>query len=130
MLLNVDLSDQRPVYQQLRDQVVEAIADGVIHEGNRLPTTRQLAADLAVNFHTVAKAYDLLRQEGFIQVSRKTGTAVRITGEGPAPEWRAGLRTVLAEAFAKGMPKEEILAACREVLDSFGASRRTDGSLA
>jgi GntR family transcriptional regulator len=55
MLLYVDFSDRRPVYQQLRDQVVEAIADGTVHEGTRLPTTRQLAADLAVNFHTFAR---------------------------------------------------------------------------
>lgn len=130
MLLFVDLSDRRPVYQQMRDQVVEAIADGVVYEGTRLPTTRQLAADLAVNFHTVAKAYDILRQEGFIQVSRKTGASVHVTGQAPTPEWRAGLRTVLAEAFAKGMPRDEILETCRVILEAFGQAPHSKDSLA
>lgn len=129
MHLFVDFSDSRPAYQQLRDQIVEAIADKALAEGDRLPTTRQLAADLAINFHTVARAYDLLRQEGFIQAVRKTGTAVRVTG-GPSPAWRRALRTVLAEAAAKGMPQDQVLAACADILQNFGETSLSEGSFA
>ncbi|MDA8344014.1 MAG: GntR family transcriptional regulator [Thermaerobacter sp.] len=128
MLLYVDLADRRPVYQQLRDQVVEAIARGDIGEGTRLPTTRQLAADLAVNFHTVSRAYDLLRQEGFIQVSRKSGAAVYVSGKAAPPEWRASLRTQLAEAYAKDMPRDDILDVCKEILAGFGQREPHRGS--
>jgi DNA-binding transcriptional regulator YhcF (GntR family) len=119
MLLYVDLTDGRPVYQQLRDQVVEGIATGAIAEGERLPTIRQLAADLAINFHTVARAYDLLRQEGFVQVGRRNGASICVRGEAASPEWRAALRTTLAHAYAKGMASEEILRICREILATF-----------
>src|SRR5204862_5475172 len=71
MILNVDLTSEVPIYQQLRDRIVEAIADGVLTEGSSLPATRALAADFGINFHTVNKAYDLLRQQGLIRLNRK-----------------------------------------------------------
>jgi GntR family transcriptional regulator len=47
MILNVDLASEVPIYQQIRDRIVEAIADGVLTEGSPLPATRALAADFA-----------------------------------------------------------------------------------
>lgn len=128
MILNVDLSGEVPIYQQLRDQIVEAIADGVLIEGSSLPATRTLAADFGINFHTVNKAYDLLRQQGLIRLNRKTGAVVTTTAaEPPFPsEWTAKARTLLAEAVARGIPAEEVLRTCRSLLDSFGARQRED----
>ena len=129
MRILLDFSDTTPVYQQIRDRIVEAIADGSLVEGARLPTTRQLAADLSINFHTVARAYDLLREEGFIQLARRTGTSVRVTG-GPPARWRGALRTVLAAAVAKGVPETEVLSACSEILEGFAAPPAAGGPLA
>jgi GntR family transcriptional regulator len=128
MILNVDLSSDVPIYQQLRDQVVEAIADGVLVEGSSLPATRTLAADFGINFHTVNKAYDLLRQQGLIRLNRKIGAVVTTTvAEPPFPsEWTAKARTLLAEAVARGIPADEVLQTCRSLLDSFGAQQRED----
>src|SRR6476660_9026666 len=101
MILNLDLSSNVPIYQQLRDQIVEAIAHGVLTDGSSLPATRALAADFGINFHTVNKAYDLLRQEGFIRLNRNTGAVVT---KGAADvssfpdEWTTRARTLLAEA--------------------------------
>lgn len=128
MILNVDLTSEVPIYQQLRDRIVEAIADGVLAEGSPLPTTRALAADFGINFHTVNKAYDLLRQQGLIRLNRKTG-AVVTTAVADSPfraEWTARARTLLAEAIAKGLPAEEVLTTCRSVLDSFGTTQSED----
>ncbi|GAB3267893.1 GntR family transcriptional regulator [Sinomonas notoginsengisoli] len=125
MILTVDLDSEAPIYQQLRDQIVEAIADGVLTEGSSLPSTRALAADFGINFHTVNKAYDLLRQQGLIRLNRKTGAVVALTDAG-APfraEWAARARTLLAEAVAAGVPPEEVLKACRAVLESFGSTQ-------
>lgn len=121
MILNVDLASEVPIYQQLRDQVVEAIAEGVLVEGSTLPATRALAADFGINFHTVNKAYDLLRQEGLIRLNRKTGAVVTPTVAGPpfATEWTARARTLLAEAVARGIPADEVLSTCRAIVDSF-----------
>jgi len=125
MILNVDLSGDVPIYQQLRNQIVEAIADGVLTEGSSLPATRTLAADFGINFHTVNKAYDLLRQEGLIRLNRKTGAVVTTAVAAPPfpAEWTARARTLLAEAVARGLPADEVLQACRSVLGSFATPR-------
>ena len=125
MILTVDLDSEVPIYQQLRDQIVEAIAEGVLTEGSSLPSTRALAADFGINFHTVNKAYDLLRQQGLIRLNRKTGAEVALTAAGTPfrAEWAARARTLLAEAVARGVPAEEVLQTCRAVLDSFGSAQ-------
>ncbi|MCI0143335.1 GntR family transcriptional regulator [Arthrobacter bambusae] len=125
MILNVDLASDVPIYQQLRDQIVEAIADGVLAEGSSLPATRALAADFGINFHTVNKAYDLLRQQGLIQLNRKTGGVVTTTVADPlfSADWTARARTLLAEAVARGLSPEEVLESCRSILDSFGTTQ-------
>jgi DNA-binding transcriptional regulator YhcF (GntR family) len=124
MILTVDLDSEVPIYQQLRDQIVEAIAQGVLTEGSSLPSTRALAADFGINFHTVNKAYDLLRQQGLIRLNRKTGAVVALTDAGARfrTEWTSRARTLLAEAVARGLPAEDVLATCRSVLDSFGST--------
>ncbi|NVM96042.1 GntR family transcriptional regulator [Arthrobacter wenxiniae] len=125
MILNVDLSGEVPIYQQLRDQIVEAIAEGVLIEGSLLPATRTLAADFGINFHTVNKAYDLLRRQGLIRLNRKTGAVVTTTVAAPPfpSEWTARARTLLAEAVARGLPADEVLTTCRSLLDSFVTPR-------
>ena len=125
MLLTVEPDGDVPIYQQLRDQIVVAVAAGVLVAGDSLPTTRQLAADLGINMHTVNKAYDLLRREGLIRLGRRTGAVVaRGPGDGPASadeagDWERRARTLLAEGFAKGMAPPEVLERCRALLDEF-----------
>lgn len=127
MILSLDLFSEVPIYQQIRDRVVEAIADGELAEGSPLPSTRQLGADLGINFHTVNKAYDLLRTQGVIQVNRKSGAVVRRdpTSGPPEPgfadEWQERLRTLLAEAVVHGLPRTEVVDRCSAVMTSFDA---------
>ncbi|WP_327106785.1 GntR family transcriptional regulator [Nonomuraea glycinis] len=83
MQLLLDLDSETPIYQQIRDRMVEAIADGHLAAGAALPSTRQLAVDLAINFHTVNKAYDLLRREGIISINRKSGATVHASNSPP-----------------------------------------------
>ena len=124
MILNVDLTSEVPIYQQLRDRIVEGIAEGVLAEGSSLPATRTLAADFGINFHTVNKAYELLRQQGLIRLNRKTGAVVIASAADASfrADWTARARTLLAEAVARGVPTDEVLTISRTVLDSFDAS--------
>ena len=125
MLLSIEPDGPVPIYQQIRDQIIEAIAAGLQPAGSGLPSTRQLAVDLGVNFHTVNKSYDQLRQEGLLRISRKTGAVVqRDAGSGPprpdwAQDWAARLRTLLAEAAAQGLPAPDIIEACRAAIAPF-----------
>lgn len=131
MHLTLDLDSEVPIYMQIRDQVVEAVADGELAEGSPLPSTRQLAADLGINFHTVSKAYDLLRQQAVIRINRKSGAVVRRDPRSgpPAPgfvdDWEQRVRTLLAEAVVHGMDPAGVVERCDAVLGSFRAVERT-----
>lgn len=126
MIIEVDPNSEVPIYQQLRDRVVEAIATGALREGSALPSTRALATDFGINFHTVNKGYDLLRQQRLLRINRKSGAVVLRDGNSgpPAPEfvaeWTGRATTLLAEATAHGLAREEVLDICRSVLETFG----------
>ena len=128
MILSVDLASDVPIYQQLRDRVVEGIAEGELSEGSSLPATRTLASDFGINFHTVNKAYELLRLQGLIRLNRKTGAVVIASAADDAfrADWTARARTLLAEAVAVGLPAGEVQAICRSLLDSFTAAQLED----
>jgi len=66
MQFRIDNGGDRPVYQQIIDQVKRDIALGRLLTGEKLPTVRQLAGLLAINPNTIAKAYRQLEQEGII----------------------------------------------------------------
>jgi DNA-binding transcriptional regulator YhcF (GntR family) len=123
--LTLDLQSEVPIYQQIRDSVVEEIARGHARRGHPLPSIRQLAADFGVNFHTVNKAYDLLKQEGVIRVNRKSGAVVaRDQQDGPPDSayvhaWRERLFILLAEATVQGIDRQDVLVHCAELLDKF-----------
>jgi GntR family transcriptional regulator len=125
MLLSVEPDASVPIYQQIRDRIVEAIATGEAPVGSGMPATRQLAVDLGINFHTVNRGYDLLRQEGLLRIGRKAGAVVHrdATSGPPRPgwkeDWTGRLRTMLAEATAQGLTAEEIIADCREIVAGF-----------
>ena len=76
MKFEIDLTSHTPVYLEIRGQVKRAIATGELKPGDQLPTVRQLAADLRVNFNTVARAYRLLDEEGIISTQHGRGTYI------------------------------------------------------
>ncbi len=125
MQLTLDLDSEVPIYQQIRDRIVETIARRQAREGDPLPSTRQLAADFGINFHTVNKAYDLLRQQGVIRINRKSGAVVRRDAASGPPEasfvedWEERLRVLLAEATVQGMDRQDVLRRCEALLLGF-----------
>jgi GntR family transcriptional regulator len=76
MQIEVDLTTHTPIYLQVMRQVKHAIATGELKPDDQLPTVRQLAADLRVNFNTVARAYRLLDEEGIISTQHGRGTFI------------------------------------------------------
>lgn len=82
MLLQLDFGSEMPIYRQIRDQIVLGIASGQLRPGERLPTVRALAEESGVNMMTVSKAYQLLKQEGYIRTERRSGAAVLPCAEG------------------------------------------------
>jgi GntR family transcriptional regulator len=76
MEIQVDFRSGQPIYLQIVEQVQEQIHNGQLRPGIQLPTVRQLAADLRVNFNTVARAYRLLDEAGLISTQLGRGTYV------------------------------------------------------
>ncbi|MFC1996253.1 GntR family transcriptional regulator [Chloroflexota bacterium] len=84
MQILLDFRSKIPIYIQIMDQIKHLIAVGVLHPGDQLPTVRDLAADLDVNFTTVARAYRLLDEEGLISTQHGRGTYIL-----PLPDGRS-----------------------------------------
>jgi len=76
MQVRIDNASDRPVYQQIIDQVKRDIALGRLAKDEKLPTVRQLARQIAINPNTIAKAYRQLEQEGIIVTKPGAGAFV------------------------------------------------------
>ena len=88
------MSDKRPVYLRLRDEIAAAIIDGRYGEGQMLPSVRAFAAEQGANPLTVAKAYQQFQSDGLIRVQRGVGMFVR---EGAAERLRSAERSQFLE---------------------------------
>ncbi len=90
--MTINYRDPRPIYEQIRDEVQKLILTGVIPPGERLPSVRELAQELAINPNTIQRAYRELEQGGYIDsVPGKGNFAAR------SPEAAARRRLELAE---------------------------------
>jgi DNA-binding transcriptional regulator YhcF (GntR family) len=94
--LRLDPDDPTPPYEQLRRQLSAAIQSGTLAPQTRLPTVRQLAADLGVAAGTVMRAYAALEGEGLVVTRRGGGTAVSDVPPALSDVERTGRLTDLA----------------------------------
>ena len=117
MLLQLNFSSDAPIYQQIRNQVVTAIASGELKPGERLPTIRALAEEAGINMMTASKAYQLLKAEGYITTGRRDGAVVRLPEAGAEPETLECLRLRLCELRLAGLGRAEILDLCGRLYD-------------
>jgi GntR family transcriptional regulator len=116
MFTDLDFRSHIPIYVQLVERVKQLIATGALQPGDQLPTVRQLASELRVNFNTVARAYRLLDESGVISTQQGRGTYVL---EAPPPGDAVRLRQraldglsrhFLIEAHRMGFEVEEVQA--------------------
>lgn len=76
MLLTIDPASSVPLFEQLAAGIRSHIVAGTVSAGQRLPAARELAESLDVNVHTALHAYQLLRDEGFVDLRRGRGAIV------------------------------------------------------
>lgn len=115
--IRVDLTSGVPPYEQIRGQVTALVAAGVLTEGERLPTVRDLASDLAVATGTVQRAYRELEASGVVTSRRRLGTVVAQVPGSPRGTRQLAVRFV-TEARAGGLDDEAILDLVRGALMS------------
>lgn len=121
MLIEIDFNSEEAIYIQLRNQVILGIATANIHEGDSLPSVRQFAETIGVNMHTVNKAYNVLKQEGFITLDKRRGAVIALDENKirAVEEMRQQLQIVLAKACCRAISREEIHELVDEILDEY-----------
>ncbi len=110
MILNFDFHSDVPIFMQIRNQIVIGIAEGKLKPGEQLPTIRALADESGINMMTVSKAYQILKQEGYITTDRRSGARVASKDDKAVNEkTMQQLRLAISELRLSGMKEEEIL---------------------
>ena len=96
--LKLDFRSNEPLYLQLVRQIEQLVAHGDLPPGTQLPTVRELATELRINFNTVARAYRILDEVGLISTQRGRGTYI---WEAPSPEITHRIRQQTLEELAQ-----------------------------
>lgn len=119
--IEIDFNSEEAIYMQLRNQIIWAIATDGLHEGEVLPSVRQLADRIGINMHTVNKAYTVLKQEGILTIDRRRGAVVRIDADKlyAKEELRSDLKYVLAKAFCKNISRDEVHEMVDEIYEEY-----------
>ena len=130
-VLRIDAAGTAPVYRQIVDGLRAMLVAGALEPGAKLPTVRQLAVDLGVNHNTVAGAYRLLAEEGWLELRRHHGAQV-IRRSAPAAHPAAErkfiqhLRELAARAVADGLDAGTVSGHLKSLADELKNSTKTN----
>jgi GntR family transcriptional regulator len=133
MQISVDFRSGVPIYIQIMEQIKQQVGQGILKPGDQLPTVRQLATDLRVNFNTVARAYRMLDEAGMISTQHGRGTYI---WEAPKQDERQKMRMeslvgltrwYLEEADQSSYSPDDVEAVFQDLLHAWKEGRlRTD----
>ena len=118
-MISLNYRDPRPIYEQLEEKLRRLILSGAIGEGERLPSVRELASQLAINPNTIQRAYRELEQNGFIySVPGKGSFAGKLSGvdEGRRRELREKLVAIYTELLQLGEEPESLHTLLKEIV--------------
>lgn len=116
-MLNLDYRDARPIYEQVRDNLRRLMVSGAIQEGEKLPSVRSLASNLAINPNTIQRAYESLDAEGYVySIPGKGSFAAPRTGvdEERRDRLLGQFDSLTAELLYLGVTRDRLIARIRE----------------
>ena len=121
MIVEIDFNSDEALYIQLRNQIIIGIATERIHEGDSLPSVRQLADHIGINMHTVNKAYAVLKQEGFVRLDRRRGAVISLDADKMRmlKEMEREMSVLLARGICKRVTREEVHSLVDSIYDAF-----------
>jgi GntR family transcriptional regulator len=134
MQIKIDFRSGEPIYAQIVEHIRQMVANGELKQGDQLPTVRQMATELRVNFNTVARAYRLLDEAGLISTQHGRGTYL---WEEPSEQVTRHLRQqglegltrhYLAEAARRGYSPDEVVAAFEQRMSAWKGGDSPDES--
>ena len=116
-MININYRDRRPIFEQVKDGFRNLIISGVLKEGERMPSVRDLASSLAINPNTIQRAYRALESEGYICSVPGKGSFVSQRDEA-AERRKAELLSKMAETVRElrhtGLKEEELISLIRK----------------
>lgn len=110
-MININSRDPRPIYEQIKEGLCRLILTGVLPEGERLPSVRELAGKLAINPNTIQRAYREMESEGFIYSMTGKGSFVaplREIDQGRRDAKMAEFRAAALELMQLGTTRKEL----------------------
>ena len=119
-VLRIDVGSDVPVYRQIANALRAYLVSGELQAGEQLATVRELALDLGVHHNTVAEAYRILADEGWLDLRRRRGVTV-LERERPkanphaSAAFKRRLAELVAEARADGVPSHELTVELRQL---------------
>ncbi len=121
MKIYIDFNSDEAFYTQLINQIIMGIAMDEIHDGDSLPSVRQMADSVGINMHTVNKAYTILRQEGFIKLDRRKGAVVSVDSDKMRvlDDMKRELSVTLARGICNGVTRNDVHDLVDELYDEF-----------
>ncbi len=121
MLIEVDFNSDEAIYIQLCNQIILGIATAEIHEGDSLPSVRQLAESIGINMHTVNKAYSVLKREGYISLDKRRGAVIAVDMDKleALEDMKRQLKLVLARGHCKNISRQEVHNLVDEIFDDY-----------
>lgn len=128
MIIRLESASGRPLYQQIVDQVKQMVASGALRAGDRLPTVRELSAQLVINPNTAAHAFQQLEREKVIETRRGLGSFVSADSSPLSHEERvriveAEIDRALVEAYHVGIDAGELREIFEQRLRKFSAAQ-------
>lgn len=121
MFIEIDFDSNEAIYVQLQNQIIMGIAMNILREGDSLPSVRQLAETVGINMHTVNKAYNILKQEGFIRLDQRRGAVIAIDVDKVRylEKMKDQLRIMLAKGCCKNISREDVHILVDELFDEY-----------
>lgn len=119
-MIRLDYRDARPIYEQVRDGLRSMMVTGVLAAGDKLPSVRSLATELAINPNTIQRAYNELEAEGYIYSVAGKGSFVSGTADADAVRretLRADVKKLLNELRYLGVTEADAAALIEEVYE-------------
>jgi GntR family transcriptional regulator len=119
--VSLDLESLIPAYRQIADDLRRHLVDERLKPGDLLPPIRQLALDLGVHFNTVALAYRLLADEGWLELKRRRGATVlarntpRVVDRRQVDGLLRQLEQIAAQLRSAGMSSRQVSSALRRL---------------
>lgn len=129
--IQIDFRASSPIYIQIAEQIRQQVASGELKPDDQLPTVRQLAAELRVNFNTIARSYRILDEVGLISTQQGRGTYIL---EETSPEVSRNIkqqslqemaRTFIQDAKQMGFSLDEILEEVKSTSNKISSKTET-----